>query len=247
MKTIPTLLLFGITFFLFPISSNGVTAVNHQKFGYEIDTVKPLSDTLLEKFIPKPDFPDYQALNNMIKFTALSPIAYTNASIELSYERKLNYYYSMELSAGYLLPHMLIRKSNDWNPKIKGYQTGVMIKYFKTNRFPYLDYIGFKFNYLNNNYQEYHFKNNVKQFYTIDKQTFSFSLIGSTQILFGRFVLDIYSGIGIRYKVTEHSPQQIDVTNRGECSFINIAAYTNDAGKFWTLSLPFNIKMGYLF
>lgn len=221
-----------------------------------IDLATPDSSYLTYKPLDKP----YAAHSNIFKITPLKLTGMVNPSIELSYERRTGRSFSTQLMASYLLPMSIIDIGTNFNPDIKGYRLSIEEKYYLKKSAPLGPYMSFEVNYLNNQYKDIwnfevnnNYPNSANKFsyYTdtigINKQTYSFNLKLGYQSIFKRLAIDFYIGLGLRYKDVRHF-DRINPTDEMEMPMhTNIYYYSNLDGKYWTLSIPLNIRIGWTF
>ena len=82
---------------------------------------------------------------------------------------------------------------------------------------------------------------------SIDKQVSTLNFKGGWQMLLNHFAVDVYAGIGVRYKdVVHHGKENPDsiMDNYFEPNYDDI---THQEGHIWTISIPLNVKIGYIF
>ena len=221
-----------------------------------IDLAKPDSTYLSYKPLENP----YGKYSNIIKITPLKLVDLVNPSIELSYERLTGRSFSTQLMASCLLPINLVGVIKDFNPEIKGFRFSVEEKFYFKKSAPLGPYAGFEFNYLNNQYKDiwnFDVKNtnsgtaynytNYSDTFGIKKQTFSFNLKFGYQIITKRLAIDFYAGLGLRYKDVRHF-DRINPNDKMEIpGHPNVYYLTNQEGKYWTISIPLNLRIGWTF
>lgn len=207
----------------------------------------------------KPLDKTYAKYSNIFKVTPLKTVGITNPSIELSYERRTGHSFATQVMASYLLPKSVVVE-NDFNPDITGFRVSVEEKYYLNKSAPLGSYLSFEFDYLNNQYNDiwnfgigdvysdstYNYTN-YPDAYTIKKQTYSFNFKFGHQLIIKRLSIDFYAGLGLRYKDVRHF-DRINPNDEMEIP-IDFNAYyiTNREGKYWTMSLPLNIRIGWTF
>lgn len=197
---------------------------------------------------------------NIFKITPLKLVGIVNPSIELSYERRTVRSFSTQLMASYLLPISVMDIGNDFKPEIKGFRVSIEEKYYIKKSAPLGPYVSFEFNYLNNKYKDiwnfgvkniysdttYNFTNYPDTF-GIKKQTYSFNLKIGYQLIVKRLSFDFYAGLGLRYKDVRHF-DRINSNDEMEMPrHPNIYYYTNLDGKYWSISIPLNARIGWIF
>jgi len=198
--------------------------------------------------------------SNILKLTPLKLVGLINPSIEMSYERKTGRSFSTQIMASYLLPISIMDIGSDFKPNIKGFRVSVEEKFYLKKSAPLGPYLSFEFNYLKNQYKDiwnfgiediysdttYNFTNYPDTF-GIKKQTFSFNLKLGYQLIVRRLSFDFYAGLGIRYKDVSHF-DRINPNDEMEMPrHPNIYYYTNKEGKYWTISIPLNVRIGWIF
>ena len=202
----------------------------------------------------------YSKYSNIIKITPLKLVDLVNPSIELSYERITGRSFSTQLMASCLLPINQIGVIKDFNPEIKGFRFSVEEKFYFKKSAPLGPYAGFEFNYLNNQYKDiwsFDVKNtnsgtaynyaSYSDTFGIKKQTFSFNLKFGYQIITKRLAIDFYAGLGLRYKDVRHF-DRINPNDEMEIPrHPNVYYLTNLEGKYWTISIPLNLRIGWTF
>lgn len=208
----------------------------------------------------KPLDNSYDKYSNIFKITPLKLVGLINPSIELSYERRTGRSFSTQLMASYLLPISVMDIGNDFKPDIKGFRVSIEEKFYFKKSAPLGPYASFEFNYLNNQYKDiwnfgvkniysdttYNFTNYPDTF-GIKKQTFSFNLKLGYQLIVKRLTFDFYAGIGLRYKDVRHF-DRINPNDEMEMPrHPNIYYITNREGKYWTVSIPLNVRIGWTF
>lgn len=168
--------------------------------------------------------------------------------------------FSTQLSASYYLPTNIYDLENNFKPNIKGYSFAIEEKYYLNKSTPLGTYLSFEFKYLNNQYKDiwnFGVKNifydttsnftNYTDTFGIKKQTYSFNLKLGYQLLIKRFAIDFYAGLGLRYKDVKHFDRINPKDEMEMPRHPNLYYITNREGKYWTVSIPINIKIGWTF
>lgn len=208
----------------------------------------------------KPRDTSYSNQSNILKITPFKIIGLFNPSIELSLERKTGKSFSTQIMASYLLPKGIINISTDFKPDIKGFSASIEEKFYFKKSAPIGPYLSFEFNYLKNQYQSI-WNFGVKDIYSdttfnftnypdtfgIKKQTYSFNLKLGYQIIDKRLSIDFYGGVGLRYKDVEHYDRINPKDEMEMPRHPNVYYITNREGKYWTVSIPLNIRIGWTF
>lgn len=198
--------------------------------------------------------------SNIFKITPLKILGTVNPSIELSYERRTSCSFSTQLMASYLLPTSVMDIGVEFKPEIKGFRVAVEQKYYFKKSAMFGPYVSIEFNYLNNQYKDFGYfgvqdiysdtaynNTNYPDTFGIKKQTYSLNLKLGYQIIDKRLAIDFYGGIGLRYKDVKHF-DRINPNDEMEMPrHPNVFYYTNLEGKYWTVSIPLNIRIGWTF
>lgn len=111
------------------------------------------------------------------------------------------------------------------------------------NRYKDIGYFGVK-----NIYSDttYNFTNYPDSF-GIKKQTYSLNFKLGYQFIFKRLSFDLYAGLGLMRKNVKHF-DRIDPSDEMEMPrHPNIYYIANREGKYWAVSIPLNIRIGWLF
>jgi hypothetical protein len=225
-------------------------------------------DTLsFQKFIPPS--PIDSTYKSIIKFTPLKLIGLGNPGIEVAYEKWTGKRFSTQLMASWLFPNSLLHAQNNATNAF-GFRAAIEEKFYLRNNAPKGSYIGFEIDYLQNKYYDtdnfgtpnanldssgvniyYNDTNFVDSYYSdtygINKKNISFNIKWGHQIITKRFVFDYYIGLGLRYRNVSHfdriNPNDKWQPNR-HFSFYRVF---NKEGKYWTVSIPLNFKIGWVF
>ncbi len=197
---------------------------------------------------------------NIIKFTPLKLIGFVNPALEISYERKTGDYFSTQIMGSYLLPESFIDQANGFNPDIRGYRLSVEERYYINKSAPLGPYLGLELNYMKNRYKDVlnlRIKDNlsdtsfnytlIPDTFGIKKQTYSINLKFGYQLFVKRFSFDFYAGLGLRYKDVSHFDRKNPDDEVEIPRHPNIYSITNSRGKYWTISIPLNIRIGWTF
>ncbi len=202
----------------------------------------------------------YDEYSDIFKITPLKLLGVVNPSIELSYERRTGRSFSTQLMASYLLPISIMYMGNDLKPDIKGFRVSIEEKYYFKRSAPLGPYVSFEFDYLNNRYKDiwnFGVKNiysdppliftNYADTFGIKKQTYSFNLKFGYQLLVDRLFFDFYVGLGLRYKDVKHFDRINPNDEMEKPRHPNFYYITNLDGKYWTISIPLNVRIGWAF
>jgi hypothetical protein len=202
----------------------------------------------------------YSKYNNILKITPLKTLGVMNSGLEISYEKKFSNYFTTQFTATYLFPVNVWDVNHDFKPNIKGFQLAIEEKFYFKRSAPIGPYISLEFNYLKNQYHDiWHFETddiypdtsynytNYSDTFGIKKQTFSLNFKLGYQIVRQRFSIDLYAGLGIRYKDVVHF-DRIKPEDKMEIPrHPNFFYITNKNGQYWTISIPLNIRIGWTF
>ncbi|MEO6684172.1 MAG: hypothetical protein ABIN48_15215 [Ginsengibacter sp.] len=197
---------------------------------------------------------------HIFKLTPLKIVGFSNPSVELSYELKTSRSFSTQIMASYMLPFSVIEIANDFKPEMKGYRVSLEERFYLKKSAPLGTYLSFEINYLNNQYKDIWYFG-VKEIYTdttynftnypdtfgVKKQTYSLNFKYGYQKIFNRFSIDIYAGLGLRYKDVKHFDRIKPEDEMELPRHPNMYYMTNREGKYWTISIPLNIKIGWAF
>lgn len=199
------------------------------------------------------------AYSNIFKVTPLQLTELINPSIEFSYERRGSASFSTQFMASYLLPKSLWDMGDDFNPDIKGFSVSAEERYYIRKSAPLGLYAAFEVNYLKNQYRDvsnFGIKNiysdtsnfvNYPDSFGIKKQRVSFNLKMGYQFIHKRIVFDVYAGLGARYKDVVHFDRINPNDEMEGPRHPNIYYATNLEGKYWTVSIPLNFRVGWMF
>ncbi len=233
-----------------------------------------LADTSSTYFKYRPNPEIYTPYKNILKVTPLKALGLINPAIELSYERKTHKQFSSQLKTGWMLPQRPTEKGK--RTHAKGFNASLEEKYFFRGDAPAGFYLAAEISYMSKKYhdrwnfgqldydelpytEQYYdsyddiysdtasFYMNYPDTFGIKKQTTSFNIKVGYQHIVKRFVLDFYLGLGIRYRDVRHFDRinpddQMEGTRHPNAFYI-----TNKEGYDWRVSMPLNIKVGWMF
>src|SRR5690554_5981336 len=158
---------------------------------------------------------------NVIKISPLKMIDVSNSAVELTFERAMGNHFATGLTAGWLLPHNLGSGPVEPYPKARGFTVAVEQKYYLRESAPRGSYFAAELDFLLNRYHVreyfidasaaeglYYEENTYQDDIVIHKQTLTLSVKWGCQFLIGRFGLEVFGGVGIRYKDVYHSGRQ---------------------------------------
>ena len=213
----------------------------------------------------KTNYLDYKPLDsiirnkkNIVKLTPLKVFTLGNAGYEISYERKFNNSFATQISAAYLYRSYNVLTEYSLIPDTKGFELGIEEKWYFKKSAPIMKYISLNFNYLQNEHQttvyltnELEYSNELYRSYkdtiNVAKKTYSLNLKYGYQVIKKRISIDMYFGIGIRYKDVQHFDKiypndKISPPRHPSIGYISIVE-----GKYFIVSIPFNIRLGWFF
>jgi hypothetical protein len=208
----------------------------------------------------KPLDKSYEKYSTIFKITPLKIVGLINPSIELSYEQRTGRSFSAQIMVSYLLPVSVMDIGNDFKPNIKGFSVSIEEKFYFKKSAPLGPYLSFEFNYLSNQYKDiwnfgvkniysdttYH-STNYPDTFGIKKQTYSFNLKLGYQLIVKRLSFDFYAGLGLRYKDVRHFDRINPKDEMEMPRHPNVYYITNLEGKYWTVSIPLNVRIGWTF
>lgn len=196
---------------------------------------------------------------NIFKVTTLKPISLYNSGIEVAYEKKTSNKFSTQVSAAYLFSGNSDWLEEDIKPGIKGFQVGVEERLYLRKSAPNGPYVGFELNHLRNKYRAegWYDASDLRsddEFYhvyadsiSISKKTYSFNFKIGYQLIRKRLSIDFYTGLGARYKNIVHSDRLNPEDELASDMHPFGYWFSNRAGKYWTVSIPFNVRIGWAF
>lgn len=208
----------------------------------------------------------------IVKLAPANLIDPINPSIQLGIERRINVNNSVQVELGYILPSdILYHDSNDSTvfPNYSGLKARIeyrrdlsacgeinnMIKStFCDTKGAYL---ATELMYTYNRYDRmlgYNYPTNTLgiipdycEKVKVDRQVIGLNLKLGLQQNLGRFVFECYMGIGIKYKMVKHLGRSNYNDKWTSGRHPNIYSGADLPGNYWTASIPFNVKIGYMF
>ncbi len=212
-----------------------------------------------DSFVALPDTLSNPQCKNILKITPLKTLAILNPAYELIYERITSLRFSSELMFAYLLPNNLLIPKNNYNANNNGFILAFEEKFYFQKTAPFGPYISIELKYLQNRYkciwpiipseeQVFAYSNDTyMDEFIVKKKTYTCNLKLGYQHIYKRFIVDLYSGIGLKYKDVVH----IDRLNpkhkmySGGQSFISYPYNLN--GKYFSPVITLNLRLGWLF
>jgi len=196
---------------------------------------------------------------NILKITPLKTINFVNPGLELGFEWLNSQKFSSQFSATYIFPMSVWDIKEKFIPDMKGFALSLEEKYYLNRHAPNGIYLGLEFGYLNNKYNaiyDFEDSNTPDSLYYIagysdsifiKKQTYSLNLKLGYQQIIKRLSFEIFLGLGVRYKDVRHfdriKPEDVFASPIEP----NIYYIADMEGKYWTISIPINFKIGWTF
>ncbi|MES2543953.1 MAG: hypothetical protein V4548_03645 [Bacteroidota bacterium] len=227
---------------------------NPKRYYYPRTIYIDIQDTLTtyQTYLPYKKINDL--LKNQIKFTPLKLFGLVNPGIELAYERKTN----SEFATQYMCSLLFDNKQS--NLPLTGFRTSVEEKFFYRKSAPIGPYLSFEINYLQKKYYDTstfdveeiysdpnYLNSDYSDTYGINKKTLSFNFKWGYQTIIKRLVIDFYTGLGLKYRSVQHFERINPNDEMVGTPHPNINFISNSEAKEWTISLPLNIKVGWIF
>jgi hypothetical protein len=231
---------------------------NPKRYTYPGTLYIDLKDRETPYLLYRPLDDPYKGYKHAIKFTPYKTIQLINSGMELSYERKFSDYYTTQVSTAYLFPYNYISADLNLKPG-KGFQIGMEQRLYLKKSAPKGTYIAVEFSYLNNKHYDYwmfgheypttpeEYQYNYLDTFAIYKQTYSFNLKLGYQYIYKRLAVDLYGGLGYRYKDVRHSGRLKPEDEMVMPHSPNIYYISNNQGRYPALSVPFHIRIGWRF
>jgi len=198
---------------------------------------------------------------NIIKFTPFKIVNLSNPGVEFSYERTTGRKFSTEISTTYLLTSLMQETIKVDSHNEGGFGLAIQEKYYFIKDAPVGLYFALEMNYINTKYGKIssfgltdlyppdttYIDNSYSDTISIHKQTYSINLKFGFQKLFNRFTVDVYAGIGARYKDVIHHDRIDPKDPATNTRHPNFYYYRDEEGKNWRISIPLNVRLGYRF
>jgi len=190
-------------------------------------------------------------LRNQIKFTPTKLIDFVNPGFEFGFERFHSKKTSTQLSITYHTKLINISTYHNFN----GWKYSLEQKFFGGLKNNKVNYLGFELTYSNVDYDEIgEFETDTTQAATkyedsfhIAKQSFSANFKLGTEIYYGSFGLEVNFGIGMKYKMVEHTGKQDPSDFQMHPVDPNVFHIANKAGNYFGINFPISVKVGYRF
>jgi hypothetical protein len=199
---------------------------------------------------------DFEPLKNQVKISPVRLIDFINPGLELGYERLHHRRFSAQLSLSYMTDFFGKTAYDGYS----GHRISLEEKYIFTSSEPVWPYFSAEFVFLNaqirnterfapQEFWDGYLEEDVSYFdsFGIDKQTLTFNLKAGIQVHARGFVIDVCAGLGFKHKDVKHfdktATDDVMDTPRHPTPF-HLAIYE---GKYNTINIPVNIKIGYAF
>ena len=220
------------------------TYSNHIYIDFQ-DTINNYLPYIPEKNIPKS--------SNIIKFTPYKIFDFINPSIELSFEKRTKNNLSTQLMVSYLLPKSIWTHKNATPSNIKGFRLSLEERFYLKKSTPIGPYIALEMDFLKNKYQHtasFVSISNEEKIYNdtfdIKKHIYTLNYKIGYQINIKQFSFDIFGGLGLRYRDITHFNRLHPLDEMLAPRHPNIYYISNKKDKNWTISIPLNLKIGWL-
>ncbi len=177
----------------------------------------------------------------------------------MKYERKTSAHFSTQLMVSYIISNSLANLGDNFSPNNRGYRFALEERFYFMKPSPKGIYFSLEFNYLSidynaimnfgesNIYDSLYLNTNYSDSISISKQTYSLNVKIGCQFHIKRFTLDVYGGLGLRYKDVTHYDRINPEDEMEMPRHPNFYYYKNLDGKQWTISIPLNVSIGYSF
>ena len=216
--------------------------------------------TVRPREFPSPFESIDELLSGMVKIRPLTLLGTINPGVEISYERWTGHLLSTQVTVSWLLPNGLW-DTEDVKPNRKGYRLAVEEKLYYLQTAPVGPYMAFEINYLRNDYQsEWMFgvaspkynpedmvRRNYPDTFGIKKETVSFNLKWGLQKIYNRFTIDVYMGLGLKYRNVRHYDRRRPTDEMESPRHPNIHYISDRENKNLAVSLPVNFSVGWVF
>jgi len=203
---------------------------------------------------------EYAMRKNCVKITPLKLIREISPATEFSYERLTGKYFSTQISAAYLLPVSIWQLGDEFPVRNNGFSFALEERYYIEKLELTQKYIGLEAEYLQNDYtttarfgKENPFTDppyvnyNYRDTFDIHKRTFNINVKYGCRYTFKRLSVDMYLGLGIRYRHVAHYNRKIPADEMEQPKHPNIIYVNDKEGFYWTVSAPIGIKLGWAF
>ena len=227
----------------FKINLSDTTTIYRPKvtrpyYTFFCESYRKISDTLLPR--------------NIIKISPLNLTDNINPSIQLSYERMLLKKVSAQIELGYILPGNIFTLNHHDDHKGFIIRAGINQVIKNTKHFKF--YIGSDIFFIKTSYNAlWSFTDPGDSLYSyedhfrVHKTTYGLNIKLGFVPDFHNFYIEYYFGLGVKHKDIYHTGRmnpndKIQISRHPNP---NLIAF--DEGNYWTINIPFNIKIGFRF
>ncbi len=233
---------------------------NTKRFTYPRHVYVDLQDQETSYLPYRPLSSTTRFTGNLFKLTPLKMVALIHPAFEISYERKLSKELSIELMVSPLLSKYFERYP-DYPSHIKGYRMALEGRRYLGKTAPVGPYVALQFDYFKSTYnavddfEERFVLNGLAglgtpyiDYYSVNRKTASISIkYGFQTVRPSGFLFDAYLGFGLKYKNVSHfnreHPEDVIASDQGFSLGIN----SNREYRGFSVSLPMNFKIGWVF
>jgi len=128
-------------------------------------------------------------------------------------------------------------------------------KYFRWHTPSHAHYMGFELAYLNVNYDDIgEFETDTTQSaikyedsFHVAKQSYSANFKVGIQFFYKSFAIDMYTGIGIKYKMVTHNGKQDPSDYMIIATDLNVYDITTKEGNYFGINIPISVRICYRF
>lgn len=198
-------------------------------------------------------YPKPRVRKNFILKVTPSRLVNIHPGVEMALEKVTSKHFSSQLSLSYLLPNTFW--DENLNPQRSGYRIALEERYFK-NEAPAGKFLAFEIDYLHVMYREsagfgidhspLADTANYLDTVTIARQILTFNLKLGYQVISNRFTLEIFAGLGLRYRAVEHYHQLNPEDDMIPPRHPNINYETARAGRYWNPNITAGFRVGYV-
>lgn len=200
------------------------------------------------------------SMNSIVKITPLKVLGWINPAVELSYERWTGKRLSTELTASLMLPRPIM-DTDGTKYDTRGFYVALEQRWYYRNSAPVGPYVALELNHLHSRYRsgwifgepdpfaypEEQIRRSYFDDFGIRKRTTSLNFKWGLQYVIGRMAFDLYFGLGLKYRDVRHfdrfNPQDPMRWTRHP----NIHYISNRENANWSVSVPLNFKLGWVF
>ncbi len=215
-----------------------------------------VSNTFCQVDSNKREVSKHALRHDAISIYPLNLFNFLNPSFQIVYEHNLNSDFTAGLSAGIILPHSVFGfmgarlGHNSVNYKFSGFRFSGELKYILSESVSgkHNFFIGLESFYSkqSNNINSVFIKSNSESytdFFNEHKDVSGLNLKIGKQFMFGRFLMELYGGIGVAHYSNTHENRD----NPNDKIYGSLDEFLHKEGKYFRLTLPLNMKIGYRF